>query len=102
MPANALSGSQYSQHTPNTDTPPLRFVVADTSIGISADERKKLFDAFSQAHGTITRRFGHTGLGLAISKRIAIATGGSIDIASTGGVGRVPPQPLFIDDHRTH
>ena len=65
----------------------IRLEVKDTGIGISEDQRKKLFRSFEQADGTISRKFGGTGLGLAISKSIVEMMGGSIRVESETGKG---------------
>jgi signal transduction histidine kinase/CheY-like chemotaxis protein len=65
----------------------LLFTVWDTGIGISADRLSSLFEPFTQADSSTTRRFGGSGLGLSIARQLAQAMGGGIDVESTPGVG---------------
>jgi CheY-like chemotaxis protein len=67
--------------------PQLAVDVTDTGVGIEAGAIDKIFEPFSQADGSVTRRYGGTGLGLAISRNFAHALGGEVDVASIPGQG---------------
>jgi hypothetical protein len=71
--------------------------VIDTGIGIPRERLGRLFQAFTQAGASTTRRFGGTGLGLAISERLARMMGGSVQVRSDAGIGSVFSLRLFLE-----
>src|SRR5262249_20429628 len=67
----------------------IELAVADTGIGMTAEQQAKLFEAFSQAEAATAQRFGGTGLGLAITRKLARMMGGDVTAASELGKGSV-------------
>lgn len=67
--------------------PTMQICVKDTGIGMSSEVQKRVFDSFTQANGTITKKYGGTGLGLTISKNLVELMNGTMGVDSIEGIG---------------
>lgn len=88
--SNAIKFTEAGQVTlsiSGKDKDHIAFAVTDSGIGIPHEQQQIIFEAFRQADGTTSRRYGGTGLGLSISRDLATMLGGSITICSTPGKG---------------
>ena len=84
---SAMSGWSLEHPILNQSDQVISFTVSDTGIGIQKEKQKIIFEAFQQAEGGISRKYGGTGLGLAISREIAHMLGGEIRVESMLGEG---------------
>ncbi|NML13588.1 CHASE domain-containing protein [Azohydromonas caseinilytica] len=75
----------------------LRMDVVDTGIGIPAEAQQRIFEPFTQADSSTTRRFGGTGLGLSIVRRLVAMMGGTLELRSTPGAGSVFSVTLTLE-----
>jgi CheY-like chemotaxis protein/CHASE3 domain sensor protein len=88
--ANAVKFTERGSvalHVTRSGGDALAFEVRDSGIGIEPSQQELIFEAFRQADGTVSRRFGGTGLGLSISRDLARLLGGNIHLTSAAGVG---------------
>ncbi|MDP2419087.1 MAG: PAS domain S-box protein [Hydrogenophaga sp.] len=77
----------------------LLFAVKDTGMGVTPEQQARIFEGFSQAEASTSRRFGGTGLGLAISRRLVALMGGTLKLESEPGVGSVFSFELVLPVH---
>jgi PAS domain S-box-containing protein len=76
-----------AQRRPGASGDEIVFAVSDSGIGMTQEQMGRLFESFSQAESSTSRRYGGTGLGLALTRRFSEMMGGAVDVASTAGHG---------------
>lgn len=104
--ASSSSGSPLPPAPPSSPLPPsITFTVSDTGIGMTPEQLSKLFQPFSQADTSTTRKYGGTGLGLTISQRFCQMMGGEIRVTSQAGQGStftvyLPVEVILAQTHK--
>ena len=107
--SNAIKFTEHGEITVNLDVPEktesltkIRLTVSDTGIGIPDNVHNTIFERFSQADGSTSRKYGGTGLGLAVSRNLVEMMGGSMSVNSTQGVGSQFEVELWLPHVQLH